>query len=174
MFVPHTKSPEEEVTTTPSGKVSVDTPGVCAGCGPKVKVSPSVVTVRGVLCPTGTVTMFVPQAKSPDAEVTTTPSGKVSVDAPGVCAGCCPNVKVSPSVVTVTGVLCPMGTVTVFVPQTNTPAWDVTTWPSGRVVVSAGDWTPVVGLLVSVPEAVVLFGRQDPSGWHVLPKLQHP
>jgi phage shock protein PspC (stress-responsive transcriptional regulator) len=164
VFVPHTKSPEEEVTTTPSGKVSVDTLGVCAGCGPKVKVSPSVVTVIGVLCPMGTVTVFVPQTKSPEAEVTTTPSGKVWVDAPGVCAGCDPKVKVSPSVVTVTGVLCPMGTVTVFVPQTSTPAWDVTIWPSGRVVVSAGEGTPVVGVPVPVPEAVVVIARQDPSG----------
>ena len=72
--------------------------------------------------------------------------------------------KVSPSVVTVIGLLCPMGTVTVFVPQTSTPAWDVTIWPSGRVVILAGEGTPVVELPIPVPETVVVIARQDPSG----------
>lgn len=77
--------PEEEVTNTPPGKVSVDTP-VCIGfggtVGRNVKVSPSVVTTAVVLKPVGTGTVNLPQNKVPEAEVTITPPGKVSVDTP--------------------------------------------------------------------------------------------
>lgn len=69
--------------------------------------------------------MFVPQIKSPEEEVATTPSGRVIVVAPGVCIGGGRNVNVSPCEVTATGVCCPVGTVTVFVPQTSTPDLDV-------------------------------------------------
>jgi hypothetical protein len=44
-------------------------------------------------------------------------------------------VKVSPSVVSTTGVVRPVGTGTVLVPQIKIPEEEVTIWPSGKVVV---------------------------------------
>ena len=66
--------------------------------------------------------------------------------------------NVSPSVVTVVGLFSPVGTVTVFVPQTSTPLWYVAVWPSGRTVVEAGGEPPIVDVKVrvSVPEMVVI------------------
>lgn len=48
--------------------------------GKNVKVSPSVVTTAVVAKPVGTVIVLVPQIKRPEEEVTTTPSGRVSVN----------------------------------------------------------------------------------------------
>jgi hypothetical protein len=59
-------------------------------------------------------------------------------------------VNVSPSVVAVWGLFSPVGTVTVFVPQTSTPVWDVTIWPSERVVVEARGRPPIVDVKVIV------------------------
>jgi hypothetical protein len=50
------------------------------GSGKNVKVSPSVVSITGVVTPTGTTTVLVPQIRSPEEEVTVCPSGKVSVN----------------------------------------------------------------------------------------------
>ena len=81
------KLPAEEVTSTPPGKVSVNT-SVCVGfggnVGKNVKVSPSAVTIAVVLKPVGTGTVNPLQNKSPEEEVTVTPSGKVSVNTPDV------------------------------------------------------------------------------------------
>ena len=83
VLVPQIKKPEEEVTTTPSGRVSVD-PGAFpvetgSPVGRNVNVSPNAVVVTGSLKPVGTVNMFVLHSKIPAEEVTTTPSGRVSV-----------------------------------------------------------------------------------------------
>ena len=49
--------------------------------GSKVKVSPSVVIVCGVVIPVGIVSVFVPpHINNPEAAVTVCPSGKVVVD----------------------------------------------------------------------------------------------
>lgn len=58
--------------------------------------------------------------------VVDSPPGSVTVIEGG-------NVKVSPSVVTTTGVVKPVGTVTVLVPHSNLPEEEVTTIPSERV-----------------------------------------
>lgn len=58
--------------------------------------------------------------------------------------------KISPFVVTVMGLLSPTGIVTTFVPQTSTPFWDVTICPSARVVVMAGEETPIVEVLTII------------------------
>jgi hypothetical protein len=65
-------------------------------------------------------------------------------------------VNVSPSVVTVWGLFSPTGTDTVFVPQTSTPLWDVTIWPSGRVVVKAGGRISGVEVIALPSERVVV------------------
>src|SRR5207248_1724889 len=88
VLVPQIKRPEDEVTTTPSGRVLVDTGAVVeigSPVGWNVKVSPSVVTTSAVVKPVGIVTVLVPHIKRPEEEVTTTPSGNVSVDTPDVC-----------------------------------------------------------------------------------------
>ena len=65
--LPQNKVPEEEVTNTPPGRVSVDTP-VCVGfgrtVGKNVKVSQSVVTTAVVLKPVGTGTVNLPPKQS--------------------------------------------------------------------------------------------------------------
>lgn len=61
-------------------------------------------------------------------------------------------VKVAPSVVVVTGVVIPVGTITVFVPNTMVPEFEVTGRPSGRVVVKGGVSNV---LLLEVTELVV-------------------
>ncbi len=79
-LVPQIKRPEEEVTTTPSGRVSANTEAVLVGIGNpvgwNVNVSPTIVAVTGAVKPVGTVNVFVPHSKSPEEKVTTTPSGK--------------------------------------------------------------------------------------------------
>jgi hypothetical protein len=187
---PKMMRPAEEVTTTPSGSVSVDPPPAEIGApvGWNVKVSPSIVAVIGALNPVGTVRVSVPKTITPAEEVITTPSGRVSVEPPPTDTGAPVgwNVNVSESTIVVRGVVNPVGIVKVSDPQISTPAEEVITVPSGKVSVSAGPGLPVAGLVVvcglvtgglvvGLPGSVpVPELRQVPSGWHVLPKLQHP
>jgi hypothetical protein len=86
-------------------------------------------------------------------------------------------VNVSPSVISVVGLLSPVGTITVFVPQTSIPVSDVTIWLSGKVIVVAGGRALRVEVKVMLwpPDVVVKTSIQEPSdSWHILPKLQHP
>ena len=83
VLVPQIKKPEEEVTTTPSGRVSVN-PGAFpvetgSPVGINMNISQNAVVVTGSLKLVGTVNVFVLHSKIPAEEVTTTPSGRVSV-----------------------------------------------------------------------------------------------
>ena len=181
VLVSHSSSPGKEVTTIPSGRVVVNCGGgtvVDGGSGKNVNVSPSVISVVGVLKPVGITIVLVSHIKSPGDDVIIAPSGKVVVDTPdggrdvggGVTASVGSKVNVSPSIVSVTGVVSPTGIVKVTVSQISRPDCEVTTWPSERVVWDNGVVAVSVALLnlesvltvvlvttlLSVPEATLV------------------
>ena len=148
------KIPEEEVTTTPPGRVSVETPvfvGFASAVGRNVKVSPSVVITTVVLNPVGTGTVKVPQNKVPEAEVTVTPP-KVSVETPEV-GGALVLVEVGPSVEVKVMVLPPETVVITVIPVAGGPVLVpgapiveviVTVFPTETVVIVVRvGWLPV-------------------------------
>lgn len=111
VLVPQTKKLGKEVSTTPSGKVLVNSAlfpvGIGKSVGIKVNTSPNTVVVTAWLETCGIFNAFVPQFRTPAEKVTTTPSGRVLVE-----AGAPPEdtvtivgikVNISPNAVVVTG-----------------------------------------------------------------------
>lgn len=95
---------------------------VSSGIGENVNVNPSLVVVTGVVRPVGMLKLSVPIKTTPPLV-----EGLVSAVAVGFadCGGG-GKVNVKPSVVSVTGVVCPVGTVIVAVPTMITPVVEMT------------------------------------------------
>lgn len=114
--------------------------------GPKVKVSPSVVSVVLDVRPVGTVTESVPMIIRPEDDV--------EPSLPGEVVG--PKVKVSPSVVSVVLDLRPLGIVMVCEPSVMTPELEVK--PSVDLVDGVGPKVKVSPSVVTIVLAVRLVG----------------
>lgn len=118
--------PELDITVCPSGSVNVvGWSGSVVDwelVGKKVNVSPSVVTVNGVVRPVGAVKVSDPIMTTPELDMTVSPSGSVNVvGRPGgevieELEDGGRNVKVSPSVMMTVGLVRPVGTDIVSVP----------------------------------------------------------
>lgn len=147
------------------------------GGGRNVKVSPSVVTIVGLVRLGGTeIVSDPPIMMPPELEITVCPSGSVNVVGPSggevfwELKDDGRNVNVSPFQVVVMGVLIPVGTVRVEPSRISKPLEETTTRPSGSVKVRAGGGTddelPIeVGKKVNVSEfQVVLSGAVSPVG----------
>lgn len=148
------------ITTTPD-EVEVTGPElgdvvVCSGSN--VKVAPSVVSVTGVVTGVGAVTMSVPMMTTTMPEVVDV-SGSSSVVVVVGDVGSGWNVKVTPSVVSVTGVVRWLGDVTVSVPMiTTTRPDEVDVTGSAGVVVGIGSNVRVTPLVVSTSCVVIVVG----------------
>lgn len=143
------------VVTPVSGLVGVVPVSIPIGLN--VKVSPSVVTICGVVIPVGTERVFVPQMNNPEVKVTACPSGKVVVDSVTERDLVGKNVTVWPLVVRVDADDKLLGTVTVKLDQINDPELIVNVCSASPAVVSGKSISvPVdVGTGVEVKPSVV-------------------
>jgi hypothetical protein len=176
-----------KVATTPPGRVVRDGlvpvgPGLGAAVGVNVKVSLNVVIVCGEVKEVGTGNVFGPQMTWPAEIVTTVPSGKVDVvgsggvtvmGAPG--GGAMVEVIMFVMVPSTFVIVVTTGPGLPGAPP-GTPMVEVTVLPSGFVIVVTGAGSPVPGSTGRGGRVPGSPGdaRQVPSGWQVLPKLQHP
>lgn len=173
---PMMMTPELEITVCPSGSVKVvgrSGGAVVCEVGRKVKVWSSVVTVVRLVRPVGAVKVSDPIMITPELDITVCPSGSVNVVGRSggdvLCELDGRNVKVWPSVVTVVGLVRPVGAVKLSDPMIITPELEITVCPSGSVNVVGRSGGEVVwelgGRKVKVsPSVVSTVGLVRPVG----------
>jgi hypothetical protein len=167
--LPIMRSPELEITVWPSGSIVVTCETLLGVVfevklgGKKVKVSPSVTSVLGVVTVGICIVSLPPIIMNPELETTVCPSGSIVVDGEMLLievelGG--KNVKVSPSVMSVVGVVTLGIGIVSLPPIMRNPELETTIWPSGSVKVDCppiplpGDEDEEGGRKVNVSESV--------------------